>query len=522
MRNKELFQKKIRIFRRFIILVAGFFVFLCAPALNLHLTQEYTSYQLTLNGTSIGLIGANQDPQKLLREARRRIASQYEELTFVKPDMLAEKSGEQIGRRLSNEETINAMQQILKNCILQTEKKAYTVKINEFTVNLQDTEQVVELLSAAKNKYDTKKEYEVQLIQDPHRELSVLTAEINKKETVIKEKEMEQSPFVHAGVDKPLFSMMEDAGKSGEISLGLKNIEFGDNVEVVEAYLNQSEITPLENAVDGITQDKEKERIYEVQSGDTLSRIAEINETSMENLIALNENLENENSVIRVGDELTVTVPEPELSLIRTEETYYEGNYEAQVQYVDNDDWYTTDTKTLQDPIAGYRNVVADITYCNDRSTSENIVREDIVVEAVPKIVERGTKIPATYIKPISGGRISSTFGKRKAPKKGASTYHKGIDWATPVGTAVMASCYGTVSRAGWGSGYGYVVYIDHPDGRQTRYGHLSKLLVKVGQTVNQGDKIALSGNTGRSTGPHIHFEILIGGSQVNPLNYLN
>ena len=66
------------------------------------------------------------------------------------------------------------------------------------------------------------------------------------------------------------------------------------------------------------------------------------------------------------------------------------------------------------------------------------------------------------------------------------------------------------------------MVYINHDDGRQTRYGHLSKILVKTGQRVNQGDKIALSGNTGRSTGPHVHFEILINGSQVNPLDYMN
>ena len=121
-----------------------------------------------------------------------------------------------------------------------------------------------------------------------------------------------------------------------------------------------------------------------------------------------------------------------------------------------------------------------------------------------------------------AGGRLTSNFGKRKAPKKGASTYHKGVDWATPKGTTVVASCGGTVAKAGWGSGYGYVVYINHEDGRQTRYGHLSKVLVTAGQKVSQGDKIALSGNTGVSTGPHLHFEILINGKQVNPLNYLN
>ena len=99
---------------------------------------------------------------------------------------------------------------------------------------------------------------------------------------------------------------------------------------------------------------------------------------------------------------------------------------------------------------------------------------------------------------------------------------HKGVDWACPIGTAVMASCGGTVVQAGWSSGYGNCITIRHPDGKQTRYGHLSKILVSSGQKVTQGQKIALSGNTGRSTGPHVHFEIIINGSQVNPLPYLN
>ena len=164
---------------------------------------------------------------------------------------------------------------------------------------------------------------------------------------------------------------------------------------------------------------------------------------------------------------------------------------------------------------------MADVYYLNDKEVSREILKEEVVMEAVPKIVERGTKIPPTYIKPISGGRMSSGFGRRKAPTKGASTYHKGVDWAIPTGTSVYASCGGTVAKAGWGSGYGYVVYINHEDGRQTRYGHLSKVLVKAGQSVKQGERIALSGNTGVSTGPHLHFEILINGSQVNPLKYL-
>ena len=189
---------------------------------------------------------------------------------------------------------------------------------------------------------------------------------------------------------------------------------------------------------------------------------------------------------------------------------------------MDNDDWYTNQTQRLQEPSAGHRKVVADVFYRNKEEVSREILKEEITYEAVPKVVERGTKIPPTYIKPISGGRLTSNFGRRKAPTRGASTYHKGVDWATPVGTAVMASSTGTVAKAGWGSGYGYVVYINHADGRQTRYGHLSKVLVSQGQTVTQGQKIALSGNTGVSTGPHVHFEVLINGSQVNPFDYLN
>ena len=236
----------------------------------------------------------------------------------------------------------------------------------------------------------------------------------------------------------------------------------------------------------------------------------------------MNDKIEDEFSTIRVGDELIVTVPEPELSVERKEENYYEEDYEAEVVYVDNDEWYTNQTKVLQEPSAGHRKVVAIVSYRNNAEVEREIIKEEIVLEAVPKIVERGTKIPPTYIKPISGGRLSSKFGKRSAPTRGASTYHKGVDWATPVGTAVMASASGTVAKAGWGRGYGYVVYINHPDGRQTRYGHLSKVLVSAGQKVSQGDKIALSGNTGVSSGPHIHFEILINGTQVNPFDYLN
>jgi LysM repeat protein len=162
-----------------------------------------------------------------------------------------------------------------------------------------------------------------------------------------------------------------------DYELGLMSLQFGDTVEVVESYLQDYELTSLDTAIEEVTKDQEKEQIYEVVSGDTLSQIAEKNEIPLADLIAMNETIENENSMIRAGDELIVTVPEPELSVERVEEVYYEEDYEAEIVYVDNDNWYTTEMKTLQEPSAGHRIVVANVSYRNNEETA----RETIAVE---------------------------------------------------------------------------------------------------------------------------------------------
>ena len=117
--------------------------------------------------------------------------------------------------------------------------------------------------------------------------------------------------------------------------------------------------------------------------------------------------------------------------------------------------------------------------------------------------------------------RITSGFGNRTAPVKGASTYHKGIDIGASAGADIIAAADGTVTAASYSSAAGNYVMIDHGNGLATLYGHCSKLLAKVGQTVEAGDIIALSGSTGRSTGPHLHFEVRVNGERTNPRTYL-
>lgn len=120
------------------------------------------------------------------------------------------------------------------------------------------------------------------------------------------------------------------------------------------------------------------------------------------------------------------------------------------------------------------------------------------------------------FVWPVRG-TISSTFGPRIHPIYGVPSFHTGIDIAVPEGTPVRAAAQGTVTFAGWENGFGLLVVIDHGDGYETYYGHLSKLLTSAGHTVYAGETIALSGNTGLSTGPHLHFEVRYCGSPVDP-----
>ena len=123
--------------------------------------------------------------------------------------------------------------------------------------------------------------------------------------------------------------------------------------------------------------------------------------------------------------------------------------------------------------------------------------------------------------KPVSDGWLSSKYGKRNDPFTGKQDFHKGLDFAGKKGSEVVTVGDGVVSWAGKRSGYGNMIEVNHGNGYATRYGHNQKHLVKVGEKVKKGQQIALMGSTGRSTGPHVHFEVLHNGKTVNPSRYI-
>ncbi len=132
------------------------------------------------------------------------------------------------------------------------------------------------------------------------------------------------------------------------------------------------------------------------------------------------------------------------------------------------------------------------------------------------------TKVSIPSRNPLDGATLTSGYGMRTHPVLGGRRGHKGVDLAMPTGTPVYATADGVISRADWFSSYGLYISIEHGGNIQTRFGHLSRLNVAAGQQVKKGDLIGYVGSTGRSTGPHLHYEVRIAGTAVNPVPYMN
>lgn len=157
-------------------------------------------------------------------------------------------------------------------------------------------------------------------------------------------------------------------------------------------------------------------------------------------------------------------------------------------------------------------------------SDNAGFVQPQTATGSTPAIIAptyRPTAVSIPSRMPLNGAALTSGYGMRVHPVIGGRRQHKGIDLAAPTGTPVYATADGVISRADWFSSYGLFISIEHGGNIQTRYGHLSRLNVAAGQQIKKGDLIGYVGSTGRSTGPHLHYEVRIAGSAVNPVPYM-
>lgn len=156
-----------------------------------------------------------------------------------------------------------------------------------------------------------------------------------------------------------------------------------------------------------------------------------------------------------------------------------------------------------------------------DRAVKETQLREQGILQLYESLSERQSLLAATpSIKPARGW-FTSRFGYRIDPFTGKPVMHAGLDIAAPPGTPIYAPADGVISFVGYEAGYGKLVSIDHGYGVVTRFAHNSRLLVEKGQKVSRRDVIATVGNTGRSSGPHLHYEVRVHGVPVDPMNYI-
>lgn len=467
--------------------------------------EDHNYFEIGLNGQVIGAVHDGETARIALLAARKRLTQEAGTLVYMNPELKVTEENRLFGVRLGEEEITEAMYAVLKESVITPKQEVYTVKINEVTLHLSSKEEVIRLLEATKNRFDVNDEFDIELVEDTDRPFTALTANISK-------------PGMESNENRIVFGAAggEEASAEDEpvFEDGLLTVVFEQRVEIVESYALPEQLTTVEEAYDLLTKEKEENQIYVVVEGDCISMIAEKHNLPASKLYELNENV-TEKSILQINQELIITVPEPELSVLMDEEVTYEEDYQADVIYIDNDSWYTTTQVVQQEGSIGHREVVAVVSTRNGKEVGREIIHEDILIGSEPRIIERGTMTPPTYIKPIAGGTLTSYFGPRWG------RMHSGVDWGISTGSTVTASSGGRVVSAGWNGGYGYSVLIQHPDGRQTRYAHLSKITVSAGEYVNQGERIGLSGNTGNSTGPHLHFEIIINGTAVNPLKYL-
>ncbi|MGB9819348.1 MAG: peptidoglycan DD-metalloendopeptidase family protein [Thermovenabulum sp.] len=282
----------------------------------------------------------------------------------------------------------------------------------------------------------------------------------------------------------------------------------------VKSILGEKELKQL--LINGTPELKE----YKVAQGDTLWAIAKKNNLSIEKLIDANPHLKSADR-LSPGDIIYLEERKPLLNFTVVKKITYQKAIPYDTIVEKDDSMWRWDQKVKTEGKEGLKELASQVTFKNGVKIDEQILGEKIIKQPVTRVVVRGTKNQVAFrgsgrfLWPLTGN-ITSPFGKR------GRDYHEGIDIGSSYGTPVRASNSGVVVFSGRNGAYGNLVIIDHGGGIQTYYAHLSSILVSEGQKVEKGSIVGRVGSTGRTTGPHLHFEVRVNGVPKNPITYLN
>lgn len=300
----------------------------------------------------------------------------------------------------------------------------------------------------------------------------------------------------------------------------LLEVSVVENLAIENTKVNPEQILTPEKAVDYLKTGSVEQELYAVQKGDVLGKIAKKHNLSVAELLKLNPDI-NENTILQIGQKLNVTVEKPLVNV----KVVYEKSRVEKIDFTkiveENDSMYKGEKIVKQEGEYGKKKVEYVITELNGKRVEKAVTEETVLSEPSDRVVVVGTKVVSdrgtgAFAWPTSGGYISSNMGNRWGE------FHRGIDIARPSNYNITASDNGVVTFAGWDGTYGQKIVVDHNNGYETLYAHLSEIKVTVGQVVPQGSIIGIMGSTGNSTGTHLHFEVHKNGSYVNPLTLLD
>ncbi|GFN37159.1 peptidoglycan DD-metalloendopeptidase family protein [Tepidimicrobium xylanilyticum] len=298
----------------------------------------------------------------------------------------------------------------------------------------------------------------------------------------------------------------------------LEEVSFVENVRIEKRDIPLNKLSDKEELLDHIKNGGEEIKTHIVEVGESLWTIAKIYDVNVDDLIEANSDKDPER--LQIGDEIKLFRPKSLLTVKTVERIQYKEytDYEVMVEY--DDKMYKTEKKVKVKGEEGESEYIAKIIKHNGAIVEKEILEEKVIKEPKNELVVQGTKeLPKTaatgvFLMPTRG-YISSRYGMR------SGRMHRGLDIAAKIGTPIKAADGGKVTFVGRKGAYGNLVEIDHENGYVTRYAHCNTIKVKKGDRVYKGQVIATVGNTGRSTGAHLHFEIIKNGKYQNPSSYV-
>ena len=296
----------------------------------------------------------------------------------------------------------------------------------------------------------------------------------------------------------------------------VESVRFRQDIAVTDEYRKLEALVDHEAGMNVLLYGSERRFTHTVARGESFWSIAQLHNLRTSVLQAANPAIVPER--LRIGAALNLMVQEPFVQVEVVEKVTYNRAIPFPTTHVTDPALWSWERRVRTPGRAGAQEVTARVTTVNGNEESRQILSTTVVTNPTTQVVARGTKLAPTLstgaFRWPTVGRITSPFGRRWGG------FHFGVDIGAPVGTPITAADSGLVSFAGRNGGYGLMVRIEHGNGYATLYAHASRILVEQNEQVEQGQVIALVGNTGQSFGPHLHFEIIAQGRHLDPLKF--